>query len=416
MDAGWSRVGKVEVRSHLDRAPRNRKLRIAKVTLATKTWRLQMKIISLFNNKGGVGKSTLGFHLGCALGELGKKVLLIDLDPQCNMTISGIFEEKLHQIWQEEDSFIDDYGSAVEKEGLEAILSKPRSIHFLLKPTEDGLNELMEYPPVIKLYENVDLIPGRLSLHKYENKLAERWNGLYQSDNLSIRTVTNIRRICDVYGNINKYDYVLMDTSPSLGILNKVIISTVDGFIIPALPDMFSIYGIRNIGSSLQQWQREFETIYKLISEDKRARFPKRFVQFLGYTIYNAKKQSKDLNEYDLATAHYAYVKEMPMVVDRYIMSQNRAPVANIMEPIGGAAVMHSHNTFPAVAQALRCPMWLVPQTYGEFKKTKPEFLDTLLVEKPNQGFYGKYRETKENYRIFAEEFIGRTEVLTNGT
>jgi hypothetical protein len=269
---------------------------------------------------------------------------------------------------------------------------------------------------VIKLYENVDLIPGRLSLHKYENKLAERWNGLYQSDNLSIRTVTNIRRICDVYGNINKYDYVLMDTSPSLGILNKVIISTVDGFIIPALPDMFSIYGIRNIGSSLQQWQREFETIYKLISEDKRARFPKRFVQFLGYTIYNAKKQSKDLNEYDLATAHYAYVKEMPMVVDRYIMSQNRAPVANIMEPIGGAAVMHSHNTFPAVAQALRCPMWLVPQTYGEFKKTKPEFLDTLLVEKPNQGFYGKYRETKENYRIFAEEFIGRTEVLTNGT
>jgi cellulose biosynthesis protein BcsQ len=375
-----------------------------------------MKIISLFNNKGGVGKSTLGFHLGCALGELGKKVLLIDLDPQCNMTISGIFEEKLHQIWQEEDSFIDDYGSAVEKEGLEAILSKPRSIHFLLKPTEDGLNELMEYPPVIKLYENVDLIPGRLSLHKYENKLAERWNGLYQSDNLSIRTVTNIRRICDVYGNINKYDYVLMDTSPSLGILNKVIISTVDGFIIPALPDMFSIYGIRNIGSSLQQWQREFETIYKLISEDKRARFPKRFVQFLGYTIYNAKKQSKDLNEYDLATAHYAYVKEMPMVVDRYIMSQNRAPVANIMEPIGGAAVMHSHNTFPAVAQALRCPMWLVPQTYGEFKKTKPEFLDTLLVEKPNQGFYGKYRETKENYRIFAEEFIGRTEVLTNGT
>lgn len=54
-----------------------------------------MKIVSLFNNKGGVGKSTLGFHLGCALGEMGKKVLLVDLDPQCNMTICGIFEEDL---------------------------------------------------------------------------------------------------------------------------------------------------------------------------------------------------------------------------------------------------------------------------------------------------------------------------------
>ncbi|WP_146552597.1 ParA family protein [Rummeliibacillus sp. SL167] len=371
-----------------------------------------MKIVSLFNNKGGVGKSTLGFHLGCALGELGKKVLLIDLDPQCNMTISGVFEDSLHQIWQDEDLYIDDYGAAIEQYGLEKILSNPRSIHFLLKPTEDGLNELTKYPPVIKLYDNVDLIPGRLSLHKYENKLAERWSGLYQSDNLSIRTVTNIRRICEVYGKLNGYDYVLIDTSPSLGILNKVIISTVDGFIIPALPDMFSVYGIRNIGNSLQQWQKEFETIYKLISEDKRTRFPEKFVQFLGYTIYNAKKQSKQLNEYDLAVAHYAYAKEMPKTVEKYIVSKNRAPVADIMSPIGGIAVMHSHNTFPSVAQALKCSMWLVPQTYKDYKENDPELLDALLVEEPNPGHFKKYKETQENYHAFAKEFIERAEVL----
>ena len=46
-----------------------------------------MKIISLFNNKGGVGKSTLGFHLGYALSEMGIKTLMVDLDPQCNLTI-----------------------------------------------------------------------------------------------------------------------------------------------------------------------------------------------------------------------------------------------------------------------------------------------------------------------------------------
>lgn len=371
-----------------------------------------MKIISLFNNKGGVGKSTLGFHLGCALGEVGKKVLLIDLDPQCNMTISGMFEDQLHRIWEEEDDYIEDYGAAVERFGLTDIISKPRSIHFLLKPTEDGLNELTEYPPVIKLFDKVDLIPGRLSLHKYENKLAERWSGLYQSDNLSIRTVTNIRRICEVYWKANGYDYVIIDTSPSLGILNKVIISTVDGFIIPALPDMFSSYGIRNIGNSLQQWQREFETIYRLISEDKRTKFPKKFVQFLGYTIYNAKKQAKNLNEYDLAAAHYVYAKKLPEIVDKYILLQNRAPVADIMNPIGGSAIMHSHNTFPAVAQALKCPMWKVPQTYRHYKESNPEFLDTLLVEAPNTGHYRKYHETQEKYRLFAVEFITRAEVL----
>ena len=71
-----------------------------------------MKIISVFNNKGGVGKSTLSYHLGKALGTLSKKVLFVDLDPQCNLTINAIRESELEKIWSEEDDFIDDYGGA----------------------------------------------------------------------------------------------------------------------------------------------------------------------------------------------------------------------------------------------------------------------------------------------------------------
>ena len=97
-------------------------------------------------------------------------------------------------------------------------------------------------------------------------------------------------RIAEEYGVRFHYDFVIIDTSPSLGALNKLIISTVDGFLIPALPDMFSLYGIRNIGNSLKQWKKEFSTIYTLISDDKRKKFPPKFVRFLGYTIYNAKK------------------------------------------------------------------------------------------------------------------------------
>lgn len=367
-----------------------------------------MKIISLFNNKGGVGKSTLCYHLGCALGEMGKKVLLVDLDPQCNLTISAMNEENLHGIWKEEDEYIDDFEAAMRRGDIDEVLERPRSIHFLLKPAEDGLDELSELPPTVKVNEMVSLIPGRLSLHKYENKLSERWSGLYQSDNLSIRTIINIRRICEKYNSINNYDYILIDTSPSLGILNKVIISTVDGFLIPALPDMFSMYGIRNIGDSLEQWQKEFNTIYQLISAEKRKKFPKKFVQFLGYTIYNAKKQSKNLNPYDLAQAHYSYVQAMPEIIDKFIRLNNRVKCENIMEPIGGVAVMYSHNTFPSVAQALKCPMWLVPETYVESVKKK---LDTI-VDKPNSGHYKKYKETLNQYITFAKDIIERMEAL----
>jgi len=371
-----------------------------------------MKIISLFNNKGGVGKSTLGFHLGCALGEIGKKVLLVDLDPQCNLTIHGMFEEELHEIWKYENDFIEDYEDSIRKYGLSEIIKTPRSIHFLLKPVEDGLSEIEKYPPPFKLFENVDLIPGRLSIHKYENRLAERWSSVYQSDNLSIRTITNIRRICENYFELYKYDYVIVDTSPSLGILNKNIISTVDGFLIPAQPDMFSLYGIRNIGSSLEQWKSEFDTIFTLISQDKRSRFPNKFVQFIGYTIYNAKKRANDTNPYDLANAHYAYVEKIPSAIKDFIKESNRAEISNIMEPIGGKSVMHSHNTFTSVAQALKCPMWMVPDIYRKFQRESPEKLEELVADKPNQGHYGAYQETKNNYITFAKDFIKRVEVL----
>ncbi len=117
-------------------------------------------------------------------------------------------EERLHQIWEKENPFIDDFKDALSKNP--KITQTPRSIHFLLKPAEDGLSDLEGTPPVLNLDINLDLIPGRLSIHKYENKIAERWNGAYQGDNLSIRTITNIRNICEKYTELNNYEYIII--------------------------------------------------------------------------------------------------------------------------------------------------------------------------------------------------------------
>lgn len=371
-----------------------------------------MKIVSVFNNKGGVGKSTLSFHLGKALGLMGKRVLFVDLDPQCNLTISAMRERELEEIWKEEDEFIDNYEDQKSKNNDKymKIMNRTRSIHFLLMPAEDGVNDMEQLPPARMVNDNIYLIPGRLSIHKFENKISERWSGLYQSDNLSIKTITYIRRICERYANILDIDYVLVDTSPSLGILNKTIISTVDGFIVPAQPDMFSLYGIRNIGSSLESWGRELNIIYRLISEEKREKFPKKFVQFLGYTIYNAKKYDGN-NEYQLADAHYSYAQRIPMTVNEYINVENKVNHPDIDKPIGGNSIMHSHNTFPSVAQALKCAMWEVPETFSKLQQTDPDYLSEQIIDL-NRGSFGRYRETKEKYINFAKEFIQRTEAL----
>ena len=129
-----------------------------------------MKSIAVFNNKGGVGKTTLTYHLGYALAELGHKTLLVDLDPQSNLTLFGLAPEKLHNIWQEEDAFIDDFVDARYQQaaGFESIASDIRSIHFILKPTEDGTDPPKSFAEPLKLHDNLGMIPGRLSIHTYE--------------------------------------------------------------------------------------------------------------------------------------------------------------------------------------------------------------------------------------------------------
>lgn len=365
-----------------------------------------MKVISLFNNKGGVGKSTLAFHLSNILAESGLRTLMIDLDPQSNLTICGMQEDILHNIWNEEDPFIEDFESAksnyTEEEFLN-FLSTPKTIHFLLKPTEDGQGELPTLPPPHAIKENLDLIPGRLTIHQYENKISERWSSAYIGDPLAIRTITKIRELAEAYSKIYNYDFVIIDTSPSLGALNKVIISTVDGFLIPALPDMFSSYGIRNIGNALSFWQKEFNTIYSLISEDKRSRFPNNFVRFLGYTIFNAKKYTGS-TEWNLALAHYNFAKKIPHIIETHITQPIREHLTpqQVNEPIGLTAVMHTHTTLPNMAQKYKLPIWDIPSCTYLDKEDRGTILGNRKI----------YEATRKQYYQFMESFLERINTL----
>ncbi|WP_036829617.1 ParA family protein, partial [Photobacterium sanctipauli] len=185
-----------------------------------------MKSISVFNNKGGVGKSTLTHHLGCALGEIGVKTLMIDLDPQSNLSLFSLTEEQIEQIWKDEDSFVEDFESAkssITPEEFTKLHSSPRSVHYILKPVEDGQSDEEELPPPIEVGENLALIPGRLTLHMFENKVAKQWSEAFLGEPQALRTITAIRQLCKKYQEKFGFQVVLIDTSPSLGLLNKVI-------------------------------------------------------------------------------------------------------------------------------------------------------------------------------------------------
>jgi cellulose biosynthesis protein BcsQ len=365
-----------------------------------------MKTISIFNNKGGVGKTTLTFHLAHALAEMGHRTLIVDLDPQCNLTILGMEEERLHDIWSAEDDFVEDFQRARDKRtqaDFDKIVSQTRSIHFLLKPAEDGTADIGRFPPPFPLAPNLDLIPGRLTMHLYEDKIAGRWSDVYQGDPLAIRTVTKPRELAESYARQHGYEFVIMDTSPSLGTLNKVIISTADGFLIPCMPDMFSLYGVRNIGNALTVWKKQFDTIYQLLSTEKRKSFPANYVRLLGFTIYNAKKYSG--GTWDLAKAHYNYAQEIPGAINRFIPVSVREHLAEdiLSRPVGQTAIMHTHNTLPSMAQRYHLPMWKVPCC----NHLEGSDLGTIA------GNRAVYEATRGKYIEFADDLLMRLASLS---
>jgi cellulose biosynthesis protein BcsQ len=369
---------------------------------------MPVRIISVFNNKGGVGKTTLTFHLGYALAQAGHRVLLVDLDPQCNLSIYCMPEEQIQQIWDKETSFIDEPGFADSRKNAQPhefgrLCSEPRTAHFLLKPAEEGTGDLDVLPPAHHLAERLDLIPGRLTLHMFEEAVARRWSEAFVGQPLALRTLSEIRRLITSYAARDGYDIAIVDTSPSLGPLNKVALSTVDAFLVPCAPDLFSLYGVRNIGNSLMRWMTELKTLYTLIAPSRRPYLPAQFVRFLGYTVYNAKLRT-GASEWNMAIAHYNYARQIPGVIEGHMPpdASQGIPPEDLREPIGGQAVMHTHNTFPALAQKYHCPMWELPTRAGI------EDSDMATI-RPNAE---RYIATRAAYLAFSNALLQRAALV----
>jgi cellulose biosynthesis protein BcsQ len=326
---------------------------------------------------------------------------MVDLDPQSNLTLQCIATEDLEKLWNDEEPYVTDFQAALDGAVVpfKEFVSTPRSVHCLLKPIEDGVSEAFTLGAIHQVAPNLGLIPGRLSLHTFEDKLARSWNDAFMGEPQALRLLTAIRGLCLEAEKQHGYQVAILDTSPSLGLMNRVIISMSTGFFVPCMPDMFSTFGLVNIGHALRTWRGQFETMYGLLSDRKRAAFPKHFVRFLGYTIYNSKKYAGQ-NELDLADADYGYARRLPAVVLDRIPKEAFAHLTDeiVSKPIGGTAIMHSHNTLPKMAQKYRVPMWAVPALGSLGHEDRP----TIAGNSKN------YIDKREMYQSFAVDLMSR--------
>lgn len=241
-----------------------------------------MKQIAIFNHKGGVAKTTMTFHLGWMLASLGKRVVVVDCDPQCNLT--GVY---LGDVDSEDYPF--------ESEDPQ----KPKNIRDAVRPAFESRPYMIEPTELVASTKQNGffLLPGHVGLSEYESQLAvshELSNTLSALQNIPGALSHAIR----LTGEANNIDYALIDMSPSLGAINQNLFMTSDAFIIPMAPDLFSSMALRSLSRTVPKWSewgKKASSNSLLKSADYP--FPHAEPKYLGSTVQNFRKRSRDGEE-----------------------------------------------------------------------------------------------------------------------
>ncbi len=201
--------------------------------------------IALFNHKGGVGKTTLNVNIAAALASIGKRVLLVDSDPQCNLTAYLIEESVVDDLLDTSDS---DSG---------------RTVWSALKPVVDATGDIRLIEPIERL-PNVFILPGDIRLSEFEQELSVMWNECFQRKPKGFRGTTALSHLLDYVTSKYEINFVLYDAGPNIGPLNRVLLLDCDYFIVPAACDLFSIRALKTLGYTLFNWMNDWKTIVEL--------------------------------------------------------------------------------------------------------------------------------------------------------
>lgn len=233
------------------------------------------RIASLYNNKGGVAKTTTIFNLAVYLAKReSKKVLLVDCDPQCNCTELFLCEA------QEDDD---------PDQPLPGT-----SIYDALKPRFDGNAARIDVAKIelvaSRMYEGLYLLRGDTNFSRAEQHFSV---AIAQAVTESVHEKNTYAALSRMFRDLalrHKFDYVLCDVGPSAGSITRLVILACDGVFVPAAPDRFSCQAVQGMGSIFGDWLTRHKAIvgtFEPFGLD--AYFPE--TKFLGAILNNYKIQ-----------------------------------------------------------------------------------------------------------------------------
>ncbi len=225
--------------------------------------------VALFNHKGGVSKTTTSFNLGWMLASQGHRVVLVDADPQCNLSglVLGFRGER-----EFEDFYARETKRHIRAGLAPAFESQPRAIEAVDCVPVEGRDGLF-------------LLPGHIGLSEYEVTL-----GIAQELSATLQALQNlpgsISYLLERTAEHHRADIVLIDLNPSLSSINQNMLMSSDFFLVPASPDYFSLMALESLAKVLPRWHA-WSTRAKAspILADAAYPYPKKTPRLLGTVI-----------------------------------------------------------------------------------------------------------------------------------
>lgn len=296
-----------------------------------------MNTLTFFNNKGGVGKTTMVYHVAWMLSELGKRVIAVDLDPQSNLTSMFLDTERLEEIIENENEAV--------------------TILDSITPITEG----NPYVPVHieKINDNIGLLVGNLGLSIFEDRLSDAWLKCLGRDIYSFRITSIFNTIIEDARRRWKADVVVIDIGPNLGAINRSVIISSDCIILPVASDLFSLQGIKNLGTTLAKWREEWEERVNKNPKPDTVVVPNGEMKAGGYVVM----QYTAMNRRPVK-AYLRWANRIPNVYRKYVLkeTQEDVKVENDKHCVG--LLKHYHSLSPMAMEA-RKPIFLLKPADG---------------------------------------------------
>jgi chromosome partitioning protein len=295
-----------------------------------------MKTVAFFNNKGGVGKTSLVYHLAWMFADHGIKTLAVDLDPQANLTAMFLDEERLEALWPDGEH--------------------PDTVYGAIRPILRGTGDIAR-PHVEKITENLGLISGDLGLSRFEDKLSEAWPRCHNSDESAFRTMTAFHRLVQ-QGADRGAELVLIDVGPNLGAINRSALIASDQVCLPLAPDLFSLQGLKNLGPTLREWRSIWRDLLPKAPAD--LPMPSGAMQPIGYIV-----MQHGIRDSRPVKAYQRWMDRIPIVYREAVLDEKTNSLQNLETDPYCLSLLKHYRSLMSMAMDVRKPIFFLKSADG---------------------------------------------------